>query len=55
MKHNESFECYGDHFRGEGGDYVTETENKHVKSHLSPGVPTLNSWVVASKNHKTFL
>ena len=52
IKHNESFDCYGDHFWG-GGDYVTEIENKHVKSHLSPAVPTLNSWVLASKNHKT--
>ena len=53
IKHNESFDRYGDHFRGECGDYVTEIENKYLKSHLSPEVPTLNSWVVASRNHKT--
>ena len=53
IKHNESFDHYGDHFREECGDYVTEIENKYLKSHLSPGVPTLNSWVVASRNHKT--
>ena len=34
IKHNESFNRYGDHFRGEGGDYVTNIENKHLKSHF---------------------
>ena len=41
----------GDPCRGEGGDYITETENKHLKSHLPPGIPTVNSWIKASRNH----
>ena len=40
VKQNEPFDRYGDHFREEGGDYVTKIENKHLKSNLSPGVPT---------------
>ena len=51
---NEAFDRSGEHFRGEGGDYVTETENKHLKSHLSPGVPTLANLVMASRNHDIF-
>ena len=39
--------------RGEGGNYVTKIENKHLKSHLSPGVPTRNRWIVTSRNYKT--
>ena len=53
IERNESFDRSGDNLRGEGGDYVTEVENKHLKSHLSPGVPTLSSWVNASRNHET--
>ena len=34
----------------EGGDYVTENENRHLKSHLSPGVPSLKNWQEAARN-----
>ena len=40
VKRNEPFDRYGDYFWEEGGDYVTKIKNKHLKSHLSPGVPT---------------
>ena len=36
---------------GEGGDYVTENENRHLKSHLSPSVPSLKNWQEAARNH----
>ena len=49
---NESFSRSGDTLRGEGGDYVTEKENRHLKSHLPPGVPTLQSWIISSRNHQ---
>ena len=48
---NEAFSDSGDHYRGEGGDYVTETGNRHLKSHLPPGVPTLSHWVSAARNN----
>ena len=51
INQNESFSRSGDPCRGEGGNYITETENKHLKSHLPPGVPTVNSWIKASRNH----
>ena len=51
INQNESFSRSGDSCRGEGGDYITEIENKHLKSHLSPGIPTVNSWIKASWNH----
>ena len=43
--------CHVDPCRGEGGDYITETENKHLNLHLLPGIPTVNSWIKASRNH----
>ena len=43
INQNESFSRSDDSCRGEGGDYITEIENKHLKSHLSPGIPTVNS------------
>ena len=49
---NESFSRSGDTYRGEGGDYVTETENKHLKSNLPPGVPSFEKWQMTSRNHK---
>ena len=49
---NESFSRSGDTYRGEGGDYITETENKHIKGHLSPGVPSIAHWIKASRNHE---
>ena len=52
MSANESFSRSGDHFRGEGGDYITETENKHLKSHLPLRDPTIKRWRSASRNHK---
>ena len=49
---NESFSTSGDNCRVEGGDYITEIENKHLKSHLPPGVPTLKHWVEPAHNHE---
>ena len=49
IKRNESFSKSGDDTRGQGGDYVTEEENKSVKSNLPPGVPTLQNWQWASR------
>ena len=43
--------CSGDPSRGEGGDYITEAENRHLKMNLPPGVPTLRHWVTALRNH----
>ena len=51
INQNESFSRSGDLCRGEGGDYITETENKHLNLHLPPGVPTVNSWIKASRNY----
>ena len=51
IEQNEAFSRAGDHCCGEGGDYVTETENKHLKSHLAPGVLKYHHWVAASRNH----
>ena len=51
INQNKSFSRSGDPCRGEGGNYITETENKHLKSHLSPGISTVNSWIKASRNH----
>ena len=36
----------------EGGDFTTETETKHIKGHLSPGVPSIVHSVKASRNHE---
>ena len=36
---NESFSRSCNTYCGEVGDYITKTENKHTKEHLSPGVP----------------
>ena len=36
----------------EGGDCITETENKHIKGHLSPGVPAIAHWIKASRNYE---
>ena len=52
IEENESFSRSGDSFRGEGGDYIIETENKHLKSNLPPGVPKFSSWVMASRIHE---
>ena len=51
INQNKSFSRSGDPCRVEGGDYITETENKHLKLHLSPGIPIVNSWIKASRNH----
>ena len=51
IKRNESFDRSNDHKRAEGGDYITETKNKHLEGHLSPGVPTIQNWVIASSIH----
>ena len=42
---NKSFSRSGNEYRGEDGDYITENENKHIKWHLGPGVPTLQYWI----------
>ena len=47
----ESYSRSGDPSNREGGDYVTENENRHLKSHLSPGVPSLKNWQEAARNH----
>ena len=49
---NESFSVPGDNCRREGGDYITKIENKHLKSHLPPGLPTLKHWVEVAHNHE---
>ena len=49
---NESFSRSGDTYRGEEGDYIIETENKHIKGHLNPGVPYIAHWIKASINHE---
>ena len=36
----------------EGGDFTTETETKHIKGHLSPGVPSIVQSVKASRNQE---
>ena len=52
LARNESFSVSGDNCRGEEGDYITEIENKHLKSHLPPGVPALKNWVETACNHE---
>ena len=42
----------GDTYCGEEGDYIIETENKHIKGHLNPGVPYIAHWIKASRNHE---
>jgi hypothetical protein len=49
IRRNEAFSRTGDSTRGEGGDYVTEAENRTLKNNLPPGVPTEESWRVASR------
>ena len=41
ISRNESFSRSVDTLCGEGGDYVTENKNRHLKSHLPPRVPIL--------------
>ena len=49
MERNEAFSKSGDTTRGQGGDYVTEEENRDLKTCLPPGMPTLQSWQWASR------
>ena len=51
IEQNEFFSRSGNHCRGDGGDYVTEIENKHLKSYLAPGIPKYHHWVAASRKH----
>ena len=44
ISRNESYSRSGDPSKGEGGDYVTKNDNRYLKSHLSPGVPSLKNW-----------
>ena len=55
ISRNESFSRSGDTLRGQDGDYVTENENRHLKSHLQPGVPTLQSWIISNRNHQALV
>ena len=38
----------------EGGDYITETETKHLKNNLPPGVLTFEKWIMATRGHEIF-
>lgn len=49
IRDKESFSRSGDESRGEGGDYITENENRILKKNLPPGVPTLQSYKVFSR------
>ncbi|XP_038068103.1 uncharacterized protein LOC119737671 [Patiria miniata] len=49
IEENEAFSRSGNNLRGEGGDYVTENENRSLKSILPPGVPTVERWQMASR------
>ena len=51
ISRNESYSRSGDPSKGEGGDYVTKNDNRYLKSHLSPGVPSLKNWQGAARNH----
>ena len=48
---NETFSSSGDHFKGEGGDYVNKTRNKHLNSNL-PQI--FKIWQMAGWNHRIF-
>lgn len=50
ITNNEAYSRSGEPNKGEGGDYITENENRALKSQLPPDVPTLNSWVETSRN-----
>ena len=52
IKRNESFSVSGDSCKGEGGDYITDSENRNLKSHLPPGVPTVENWTLFSRCDK---
>ena len=43
ISRNESYSRSGHPSKGEGGDYVTENENRHLKNHPSLGVPSLKN------------
>jgi hypothetical protein len=45
----EAFSASGDPTKGEGGDFITENQNRTLKHHLPPGVPTLQHWQTASR------
>ena len=49
IESNESYSKSGDPTRGQGGDYVTEEENRTLKSSLPPGIPTLQTWQWTSR------
>ena len=50
--HRKPFDLPNNEYRGEGGDFITENANKHIKGHLGSGVPTLQHWIRASRNHE---
>lgn len=50
FKNNEAFSRTGNNFRREGEDYITETENKHLKNNFPKGVPLFKKWRMTSKS-----
>ena len=40
---NKSYSRSGHPSKGEGGDYVTENENRYLKNHPSLGIPSLKN------------
>jgi hypothetical protein len=43
IENNEAYSRSGKQHVAEGGNYITENENRALKSHLPPGVPTLKN------------
>ena len=52
IKSHESYSASGDDFKGDGGDYIVEAENRNLKSHLPPGIPSLKNWIISSRCDK---
>ena len=50
---NESFGCH-EARNGEGADFRLEEKNKHIKSWIPPGVPTVRDWVQTCRNLEDF-
>jgi hypothetical protein len=46
----ESFAPSGNHSKGEGGDFVLESNNKRMKSWMPPGVPNEARWQRVTRN-----
>lgn len=52
IEKNESCSVSGGCTRGEGGDYIMEHNNRVLKEHLPPGVPSIDDWVTTSRSDK---